>query len=366
MDSRIQKLAHVLVDYSTEINAGDVVEIGGSTLAAPLLEALYVRVLERGAHPVLRVTLPGLQERFYRFANDDQLQFINPVADLVIRTFDARISVQAEANTKELSGIDPSRPALSQKAHTELFRVYLDRISKRELKWCGTLFPTDAHAQDAEMSLRDYEDFVYGACRVDDADPVAWWRSLSTRQARLVDWLNGRETVHIVAPDTDLTLQVGDRTFINCDGKENFPDGEIFTSPVENSAQGHVRFTYPACDGGYEVEDVRLWFEDGRVVKATAAKNEAYLLKMLDADEGARLLGEFAIGTNAGITRFTKNTLFDEKIAGTFHLALGMSLPEAGGQNQSCIHWDMVCDMRGGGTITVDDVLCYRDGEFVI
>jgi len=366
MDQRIEKLARVLVDYSTEIQPGDLVELNGSTLAAPLLEALYVRVLQRGGHPVTRVTLPGLEERFFRFANDEQLKFISPVDDLIIRTFNARISIWAEANTKEMTRIDPARPAIYRAAHKELFQVYLERIGKREMKWCGTLFPTNAHAQDAEMSLPDYEDFVYGACRLDDKDPVAWWRDLSARQARLVDWLKGRETVRVVAPDTDLTLRIAGRTFINCDGHENFPDGEIFTSPVEDSAQGHVRFTYPACEEGYEVEDVRLWFEDGKVVKATAAKNEAFLIKMLDTDEGARRLGEFAIGTNMGITRFTKNTLFDEKIGGTFHLAVGMSLPEAGGQNQSGIHWDMVCDLRNGGEITVDDVLFCRNGEFTI
>jgi aminopeptidase len=366
MDSRIEKLAQVLVDYSTEIQEGDVVEILGSMLAAPLLEALFVRVLQRGAHPFMRVGLPGLQERFFRFANDEQIQFINPVDDLIIRTFDARITVQAAANTKSMTNVDPARPAMFSAARTELFQIYLDRISKRELKWCGTLFPTNAHAQDAEMSLPEYEDFVYGACRVNDENPVDWWRELSAKQARIVEWLRGKEKVRVVAPDTDLTLRVAGRTFINCDGKENFPDGEIFTSPVEDSAQGHVRFTYPACDSGYEVEDVRLWFEDGKVMKATAAKNEDYLLKMLDADEGARRVGEFAIGTNTGITRFTKNTLFDEKIAGTFHLAVGMSLPEAGGQNQSAIHWDMVCDLRDGGEIYVDDVLFYQNGEFLI
>jgi len=366
MDLRIEKMAQVLVSYSTEIQEGDVVEILGSALAAPLLEALLVRVLQRGAHPFVRMGLPGLQERFFRFASDEQIKFINPVDDMIIRTFDARITVQSEANTKSMTNIDPARPAMFRTARTELFQLYLDRISKRELKWCGTLFPTNAYAQDAEMSLREYEDFVYGACRVDDEDPVAWWLDLSARQTKLVDWLKGHEMVHVVAPDTDLTLRIAGRSFVNCDGKENFPDGEIFTSPIEDSVQGHVRFTYPACYGGYEVEDVRLWFEDGKVVKATAAKNEEYLLKMLDTDEGARRLGEFAIGTNTGITRFTKNILFDEKIAGTFHMAVGMSLPEAGGRNQSAIHWDMVCDMRDGGEITVDDVLFYKDGKFVV
>jgi aminopeptidase len=242
----------------------------------------------------------------------------------------------------------------------------LERAAKKELKWVGTAYPTEAFAQDAEMSLREYEDFVFNACLPDPNDPIGYWQEVSRQQARIIDYLKDKKIVHVVAPDTDLTLSIEGRTFINCDGKENFPDGEIFTGPVENSVEGHVRFTYPACYEGREVEDVQLWFEKGRVAKAAAKKNEDYLLKTIDTDEGSQYLGEFAIGTNKGITRFTKNTLFDEKIGGTCHMALGAGYPESGSRNKSAIHWDMVCDLRQGGAIYVDDMLFYKDGDFVI
>jgi len=182
----------------------------------------------------------------------------------------------------------------------------------------------------------------------------------------VIDYLQGKERVHIIGPDTDLTLSIAGRTFINSDGRHNMPSGEIFTGPVEDSAEGYVHFSFPAVIRGREVEDVRLWFEKGKVVRATAGKGEAFLLKMLDTDEGARYLGEFAIGTNTGITRFTRNILFDEKIGGTFHLAVGAGYPETGSRNQSSIHWDMICDLRQGGEIYVDDVLIYKDGKFVL
>jgi aminopeptidase len=230
----------------------------------------------------------------------------------------------------------------------------------------GSLFPTNAYAQDAEMSLSEYEEFVYGACLPDMDDPVGHWQRFSTWQKKIVDWFEGKERVRVLAPDTDLRLSIAGRPFVNCDGHENMPDGEVFTSPVEDSAEGHVRFSYPTIYGGQEVIGVRLWFEQGRVVQASADKNEGFLLQTLDTDDGARYLGEFAIGTNAGITRYTGETLFDEKIDGSFHVAIGAGLPEAGGKNESGIHWDMVSDMRDGGEIWVDDELVYKDGEFVV
>jgi len=243
---------------------------------------------------------------------------------------------------------------------------FLERAAKKELKWTGTAYPTHAFAQDAEMSLSEFEDFCYGAALVHLPDPIAAWQAISRDQQRLADWLNTKDEIHLIGPDTDLTLSVKGRTWENCDGHENFPDGEIFTAPVETSVSGTVRFSYPACEGGREVEDVRLWFENGRVVRATAAKNEAYLLTMLDTDEGARVLGEFAFGTNQGVQRFTKNILFDEKIGGTVHMAVGAGYPETGSRNQSAIHWDMICDLRRGGEVWVDGQLFAKDGKFTI
>ena len=216
------------------------------------------------------------------------------------------------------------------------------------------------------MSLSEYEDFVYGACMPDLDDPAGHWRRFSARQQRIVDWLQGRERVHVTGPETDLRLNIAGRTFINSDGKHNMPSGEVFTGPVEDSVEGHVCFSYPAIHQGREVTGVRLWFEKGKVVQTTAVKNEDFLLQTLDTDEGARYVGEFAIGTNKGITRFTRQILFDEKIGGSFHLALGAGYPETGSKNQSAIHWDMICDMRQGGEIRVDNELLFKDGEFAI
>jgi len=242
----------------------------------------------------------------------------------------------------------------------------MKRSAENSLRWCGTLFPTNAYAQDAEMSLSDFEEFVYQACFLNDEDPVARWLELSRQQQRLIDWLKAKRTVHIVGQDTDLTLSVADRVFINSDGKRNFPSGEFFTGPVENSANGSIRFSFPASYNGRSVEDVRLRFENGVVVQATAAHGQDYLEKMLDMDEGARRLGEFAFGTNSNVDRFTKNILFDEKIGGTIHLALGASYPETGGVNQSSLHWDMVCDLRTGGEVRIDGEPFCRDGKFLV
>jgi aminopeptidase len=247
-----------------------------------------------------------------------------------------------------------------------LQETFMRRQATGELRWSITLFPTEAYAQDAEMSLREYEDFVYGACRLDDPDPVARWREVAARQQKLVDWLKGKKTVRVTGPHCDLTVGIEGRVFINADGTKNFPDGEIFTGPQEDVTQGHIEFTYPAIFEGREVEGVALTFEKGRVVKATAKKGEDFLLKMLDMDEGARTLGEFAIGTNDGIKKFTRNILFDEKLGGTIHCAVGAAYPDTGGQNKSSLHWDMICDMHGGGEIAVDGEPFYRNGEFLI
>lgn len=197
-------------------------------------------------------------------------------------------------------------------------------------------------------------------------DPVGYWQRVAAQQDRIVKWLSSKQRVHVKAPGTDLRLSIAGRPFINCAGNFNLPDGEVFTAPVEDSVEGQVYFSYPAIYGGKEVAGVRLWFEQGKVVRASAEKNEEFLLATLNTDEGARRAGEFAIATNEGITRFTRQILFDEKIGGSFHLALGASYPESGGVNQSAIHWDMICDLRAGGEIWVDDQLLYKEGKFVM
>ena len=364
-DPRIAALADILISYSLDLQPRQTLALHGSTLAAPLMLALYRRALEAGAYPYILANVPGAEEIFLRYGNDDQLQQVSPFTRHVLEQFDSRIQILAPENTRALTGIDPARINLVNQASRELRRLNVERLTGGVRRDSITLFPTPALAQEAEMSLSEYEDFVYAACRVDEPDPVAAWREQATSQQRIVEWLAGKERMHIEGPGVDLELSIAGRSFINADGHVNFPDGEVFTSPVEDHTRGHVAISFPAVYTSREVNDVELWFDGGKVVKYTASKGYPFLEEMLNTDEGARRLGEIAVGTNPGIRRFTKNTLLDEKIAGTIHMALGQSFPSVGGQNQSAIHWDMVTDMTGG-QIAVDGTIIYRDGAFVL
>jgi aminopeptidase len=365
-DPRVEKLAEMLVDYSVAIKPGDKVLIEGPAIAAPLIQAVYLKTLQAGGLPMLMASIPEVRQILYRHGSDEQLQFVPEPYKLALETFDVAISIMAEENTKAMNSIDPSRMVIRRKATAELNHRYLERAARGELRWTLTLFPTQAYAQDAEMSLDEYEDFVYNACMPDMENPVGYWKKVSSRQARIIEWLKGKQNVHVIGPETDLHLSIAGRPFINCDCKENVPDGEIFTGPVEDSVEGQVYFSYPTIYNGREVTGVRLWFEKGKVVRASAEKNEDFLLKTLDTDEGSRYVGEFAIGTNEGINRFTGEILFDEKIGGSFHMALGEGYPESGSKNQSGLHWDMICDLRRGGEIRVDGLQFYKNGKFVI
>jgi aminopeptidase len=345
-DPRLERWARTLANYCTALQPGERVLLQGTPLAEPLLVPLYRACLEAGTLPAVQLHLPAIQETLLRYGSDDQLRALSPF-EAAAQEFDVAITVQSEPNTRALSGIDPARQRLLTGARRELRKAAMRRAVLGERRWSISLFPTYAYAQDAGMSLADYTEFVLDACFLNDPDPAARWKALSASQQRLIDRLEGAETVRILARDTDLTLSVKGRAFVNSDGKRNFPSGEFFTGPVEDSANGTIRYTFPAIFGGREVEDIRLRFEGGRVVEATAARNEAFLNEMLNLDEGARRLGEFAFGNNFGIQRFTRNILFDEKIGGTVHLALGASYPETGGLNESALHWDMICDLRG-------------------
>ena len=375
-DPRVESVAKILVDYSVEVRPNQLVMISGAPESAPLILAVYQQVLERGAHPFLWVGQPGVEwimfglegaeELLYSYASDAQLDYVPPFMRDVIEQIDASISIWANVNTRQFTNADPAKQSRRSVAMRPLSDRFLERAAKKELHWTLTTYPTQAFAQDAEMSLREFEDFVYSGCLVHEPDPISAWRRISEEQQRLVDWLNKARQIHIVGPDTDLKFEVTGRKWQNCDGHANFPDGEIFTGPIEDSVNGYIRYTYPACSFGREVEDIRLQFKDGRVIKATAAKNEPFLLKMLEIDEGARYVGEFAFGTNLGIQRFTKNILFDEKIGGTIHLALGAGYPESGSKSEAAIHWDMVCDRRDGGEVRVDGTLFLKDGKILI
>lgn len=365
-DANVEKLAAILVNYCTEVKPGDWVLLRGHVVAMPLIEATLREVVRAGGNPTLQLENDELTEIVLREANTEQLSWVSPLDAIKAEQADVRIGIHAASNTRALTGIDPKRQQLYQSARRKFARTFMERSAAGQHRWVLTNYPCPAFAQEADMSLAAYEQFVYGATFADQPDPVAAWRAVHDEQQRLVDWLVGKDEVVVRGPHVDLTLSIAGRTFINSDGKRNMPSGEIFTGPVEDSVNGWIRFTYPALRGGREVEGVELGFEDGRVVRASAAKNEEYLISQLDSDPGARYLGEFAIGTNYKIQRFTKSILYDEKIGGTLHVAVGSGYPETGSQNQSAVHWDFICDMRQESEILVDGELFYRNGQFVV
>ena len=365
-DPRIEKLASLLLNYSIAVKPKQRILINGESGSEPLLMELFNQCLQAGAYPFVATYPDSYFPSVIRYAQPEQFPYILEPYLNMVKTCDARIRIQGETNTKELSQFDPEKIAKYYAESGKVTNLMLDREVKGEMKWVLALFPTQAYAQDAEMSLAEYEDFVYTACMPDPADPIGYWKKIAAQQEKIVTWMKGKERVHVTAPGTDLTLTIKGRPFKSCACEVNVPDGEIFTSPIENSANGFVHFTYPTVHYGTQVNGVRLEFKDGKCIKATADKNESYLVKILDSDAGARYLGEFAIGTNEGITRFTGQILFDEKIGGSFHMALGKSYAETLGTNDSAIHWDMICDLRHGGKITIDDQLVYQDGKFVI
>lgn len=364
-DPRLQKLADVLVNYSVGVKRGQLVAIRGPALALPLITEVHRRVIDAGGHGLVRLSAEENDEIFLKHANEEQLKYCNPVTKFEYEQVDCAIGIWAEENTRLLTNADPDKMRINQSARKPLMDIFMKRAAEGKLHWTGTQFPSQACAQDADMSLADYEDFVFSAGLLHLLDPVAAWKRISERQQRVVDFLNGKSEYRVVsANDTDVRMNVAGMRWINCDGHENFPDGEVFTGPVVASVNGRINFSFPAVHHGREVHDVKLVFRDGKVVEASASKGEDFLIKMLDMDAGSRFLGECAIGTNYSIQQYTRNTLFDEKIGGTVHFALGAGYPESGNNNQSGLHWDMVVDLRRGGFIEIDGVKINVDGKF--
>ncbi len=369
-DSRVSKFAKVLVEHSARVVPGDRILLEGTTAAEPLLRELYIQILEKGGHPHLMMALPGMMpfsqdELFLTYAKDTQLDFVPTFYKLAYDQFEGRIRVHSATNTRGTTNIDPEKLQRRSKAISSITEAQFRRGADGSFKWVTTLFPTEAYAQDANMSLKEYEDFVFGAVHTHEDNPIAFWKSVEGKQQSAVDFMKGKSQVILRGPNVDLTLSVKGRTFMNSFGTYNMPDGEIYTGPVEDSVNGWVKFTYPANYGGTSVENAELTFSNGRVTTAKADKNQDFLLKTLDSDAGSRHLGEFAIGTNFDIQQFTGNILFDEKIGGSFHMALGAGYPETGSKNKSAIHWDMICDMRKDAEILVDGELFYKNGQFV-
>ncbi len=369
-DPRVEKFAKVLVDYCTRIKPGDRVLIEGTTAAEPLIRELFILVLKRGGNPHPLVSLPGMMpfsqdELYLTYASDAQLDLVPTFMKLAYDQFESRIRIHSATNTRGTTNIDPNKAKRRGAALGSISEAQFRRGAEGVFKWVTTLYPTEAYAQDAEMSFEQYEDFVFRAVHANEEDPVAFWKKVEKEQESAVKWMEGKNQVILRGPNVDLTLSVKGRKFNNSCGMYNMPDGEIYTGPVEESVNGWVRFTYPAIYGGVAVEGAELTFSNGRVSQVSATKNQDYLLKMLESDAGARYLGEFAIGTNFEISKFTGHILFDEKIGGSFHMALGAGYPETGSKNKSAIHWDFICDMRKDSEITVDGHTFYKNGKFV-
>lgn len=363
-DPRVERLAKILVDHSAQIKPGDRVAIEATTAAEPLVRALYAAILERGGHPYLLLELTDQDEILFAVAKNEQLDATPPFRKLAYDQFESRIRIHSATNPRALSGVDPARQRRRQKSLAPIMEAQMRRGADRSFKWVTTLFPTEGFATEAGMSFRNYEDFVYRACHADEADPVAFWKKMETKQRKIIDRIQGHNQVILRGPNVDLTLSIKGRKFLNGAGANNMPDGEIYTGPVEDSVNGWVRFSYPAIYNGVMVEGVELTFTNGRVAKAKADKNQPFLLEMCESDPGARYLGEFAIGTNYEIDHFSRNILFDEKLGGTFHMALGSGYPETGSKNKSMIHWDMICGMQDDSEIVVDGEVIYKNGKF--
>lgn len=363
-DERFEKLAELLVQYSTKVKPGEKVFIGGEAVTRPLMSAIARKVIDAGASPELCVTFPEVTGHLLREGTDAQLLMEPAIMNALAHDADVYLHVWGNENLKANSLIDPARQSLYQKSRAASNQLMDEREENGNFRWCGTQYPGVAEAQEAGMSLEEYEDFVFSAGALHTMDPVAHWTAVSQGQMRWVRYLNTKKWLEYKAPSTEIRVCVEGRTWISCAGEVNFPDGEVFTSPCEDSMEGTVHFSYPAIYGGREVEGVTFEVEKGLVVRATARSGEAYLNAMLDTDEGARHFGEVAIGTNYSIQQFSKNILFDEKIGGTMHMAVGKSLPGTGGQNQSAIHWDFISDMNEG-EIYADGELFYKNGRFL-
>ncbi len=366
MDNRITKHAEVILKYSLDLKKGEKIVIVGDVVTLPLIKESYRLAVELGALPQVMINSEELKEILLKGGSEEQIKYVPESAKKAFETVDVLLSFFGGTNTRMLSNVNPEKLKLSAQGSSEITRIFFERVAKKELRWCGTMFPNQANAQEASMSVSEYEDFVYGAGYIDSKDPIAEWKKIEKKQEGICNILNGKKHLRIVSKDTDLKMSIEGRKWINCCGRVNFPDGEVFTGPVEDSVEGHIRFSFPGIYGGREIEDIQLTFKRGKVIKATAAKGQELLEQLLETDKGARYVGEIAAGTNYNIKKFTRHMLFDEKIGGTVHLAIGRSIPESLGKNQSAIHWDMLCDMKKGGKIYADGELVYKNGKFLI
>lgn len=364
-DERLSKLAKLLVNYSTGIKKDDIVFICADEVATPWVIEVAKEAIKLGAHVEYRLESEEVSEVKLKYANEEQLKQGNLIYETLLQKADVWLTAWGGRNTRSLSKVDPKKIKLSQQGSSKWKSIYSQRCGDGSLRWCGTQYPTYSDAQEASMSISEYEDFVYEAGLLDKDDPIKEWKRISKEQERWIKYLNTKSDLHIVSDDTDIRVGIKGRKWINCDGKENFPDGEIFTSPIENDINGYIKFSFPGIFMGKQIEGIKLEVKDGKIIKASAEKGEELLKELLETDKGSKFFGEVAIGTNYGIKEFTSNMLFDEKIGGTIHMAIGDSMPESGGKNKSSLHWDMLCDMRSNGKIYADGEIFYENGKFL-
>jgi aminopeptidase len=367
MDNLWEKYAKVLVDYSVKVKKGELTIIrAGSYVAQPLIKEIYRQVLLRGGHPVVRTAVDGLSEVYIQNATDEQLEYIDPMTELEYDKAKNLISIGAPLNVKNMARQDSKKLAKRSGVMKKLTEKMLKRSADGDLNWVIADFPTQALAQEAKMSLDEYTEFLIKACWLHIDDPVAKWQEIGEKQEKIAEYLNSKSKIRIIGDKTDITFNVAGRIWKSCAGECNFPDGEVYTSPVEDSANGQIYFDFPQIYHGNEAQKVLLTLENGKIIDAKAEKGEDFLNNMLDMDDGSRFVGEIAIGTNEMIQDVTGNILFDEKIGGSIHMAAGASYPDTGGKNVSGLHWDLIKNMKNGGKIYADDVLIYENGKFLI
>jgi aminopeptidase len=367
IDPAMEKYAHLIVQHGLGgLKKGTITKIAASSLALPLVQALYKELWLAGAHPYAHHGFDGITNLQMEYASEEQMSFIYPTEKVEVESIGAYINITGGFNTRASTHLPPEKIFLMQKAREEISNRMMERISSGEVRWCIAQYPTDSAAQEAGMSRSAYERFVFGACLLDKADPLAEWKEIAKKQARICEFLEAKKEFHVLAKDTDLTVNCSGRKWVNCAGENNLPDGEVFTAPLEESAQGRVAFSFPSNFMGRVLTGIWLKFKDGKIVDAGCDGDPSILYKQLDLDEGARRLGEFAFGTNYGIKQHTLNMLFDEKIGGTMHMAFGLAPAETGGKNKSIVHHDLLLDMREHGEVWADGELIYKNGNFVI
>jgi aminopeptidase len=361
----LQKYAYTLVNYSLNVKSKEFVIIKGTNITLPLMKECYREILKVGAFPQIMIAPEGINEILLKEGNEEQISFVSPLSETYVEKADKVLNILGGYNTRALSNVSPQKISMQRKGGTVLNKRYRERIENGELDWTLCLYPTQSGAQEANMSLDEFEEFIHHACFLDESDPIKKWKELHDEQQKMVEYLSDKSIIRAVSKDTDITVNTKDRIWINSDGHNNFPSGEVFTAPHIKSINGKIRFSFPGIYAGKAIEDIALEFEDGEIISATAKTGEDLLKTLINTDEGSKYIGEFAIGTNYGIQKFTKNMLFDEKIGGTIHMAIGSAYGECGGINESVIHWDMLCDMRDEGKIYADGELFYENGKFI-